>query len=770
VGSFCSLFSRIEKKLEKFLFKKVHNKIMIEIFVIGFFSGMGLIFLILLLLMGALLLIGKYPFKLFSLSALAVSRQLSTKLNPYGKTTKYSYGLMTTKKGGTIGSRVKIVREGAKFKVEKKGREDSTYVAARNLYRLASGKSIKEARELGRQLAQSLRNAGIITNINVATSNSLRGIGDTIFSSLRLNRQRYETLLQKKKGLITIKELEELSNYERLLREDSKKAALAYGEKLGKTYANQPNTLRKEIYRALIVMAQHPLGNKEIALSFIAGVKFGLLTAGTTEARGDKIIKEAVDEYSRFQSKLIKAYNERVMGIALAELKKQLGLQTNIVYEPRFLDLKGREIADALKMGGSIYTYEKGKELARNNNSAKTAEEMIPLMLLDPKRANDLLRGVTVENLSGGRQISQAQTFLNAVTQQASQILSGNAQIGGKGIDIWLQEFITTHPQEISSSLIERRKEEGKKKETRILETALSILGYEEGKKVTTPQNLADAFATLAENTSVSKDETVSAILFTSFVAPSLQGIGNRDQAEKVVKETIKELEKTYHIKIKENLTDIIVDTALTLQPPQLYTNLKDSLQQQVQNFSTAKPIQQALEIYAYQEGRSAGTVALAAPGNPPLQLASKFINLATSIGASSSQTSGMFGAYAIGVAHVLRDQQVVSKGIPDEYVITQTIDEIKEVLTQQGFQIKTKPKKIAKISKSYEPPVDLNEAKNSLQVRENAIAGATQARVSATANPILNRLSQQPLGVDVFATATARKTPLLNHYIMLSL
>jgi hypothetical protein len=368
---------------------------------------------------------------------------------------------------------------------------------------------------------------------------------------------------------------------------------------------------------------------------------------------------------------------------------------------------------------------------------------------------------------------------LNAVTQQASQILSGNAQIGGKGIDVWLQEFITTHPQEISSSLIERRKEEGKKKETRILETALSILGYEEGKKVTTPQNLADAFATLAENTGASKDETVSAILFTSFVAPSLQAIGNRDQAEKVVKETIKELEKTYHIKIKENLTDIIVDTALTLQPQQLYTNLKDSLQQQVQNFSIAKPIQQALGIYAYQEGRSAGTVALAAPGNPPLQskvvVASKFINLATSIGASSSQTSGMFGAYAIGVAHVLRDQQVVSKGIPDEYVITQTIDEIKEVLTQQGFQIKTKPKKIVEISKSYEPPVDLNEAKNSLQVRENAIVGAIpQARVSAGTNPtqliMLNNLLQRPLGVDVFATATARKTPLLNHYIMLSL
>jgi len=746
---------------------------MIEIFVVGFFSGMGLIFLILLLLMGALLLIGKSPFKLFSLSAFAISRQLSTRLGPYGKATKFSYGLMTRKGGGTIGSRAKITRKGIKFEAKIGGRKDSTYAAARTLYRLSSGKSVREAKELGRQVAELIKEKG--TPINSTTFNSMIKIGKDVLYYLRLNPQRVEELFKKEKRgeFLSPKQLKESSNYKRLLIEDGKNAAFAWGERLSKTYANQPDKLRKEIYRTLFVIAQHPFGREELALSFIAGAKFGLLTAGTATTKADKIIKEAIDDYTKFQDKIRKLQEERVLGRFLAEVKEQLGLQENIIYESHFLELGKGKIAGALKMGESIYIREKGKELARNNNSAKTAEEMIPLMLLDPKRASDLLRGVTLENLSGGRQISQVQTFLNAVTQQASQILSGNAQIGGKGIDVWLQEFITTHPQEISSSLIERIKEEGKKKETRILETALSILGYEEGKKVTTPQNLADAFATLAENTGVSKDETVSAILFASFVAPSLQAIGNRDQAEKVVKETIKKLEKTYHIKIKENLTDIIVDTALTLQPQQLYTNLKDSLQQQVQNFSIAKPIQQALGIYAYQEGRSAGTVALAAPGNPPLQskvVASKFINLATSIGASSSQTSGMFGAYAIGVAHVLRDQQVVSKGIPDEYVITQTIDEIKEVLTQQGFQIKTKPKKIVEISKSYEPPVDLNEAKNSLQVRENAIAKATQARVSATANPILNRLSQQPLAVDVFATATARKTPLLNHYIMLSL
>jgi hypothetical protein len=749
---------------------------MIEIFVVGFFSGMGLIFLILLLLMGALLLIGKYPFKLFSLSALAMSRPLSTKLGPYGRATKFSYGLMTRKGGGTIGSRAKITKKGMKFEAKIGERKDSTYAAAKTLYRLFSGKSVREAKELGRQMAELIKEKG--TPINSTTFNSMIKIGKDALYYLRLNPQRVEELFKKEKRgeLLLPKQLKELSNYKRLLIEDGKNAAFAFGEKLSKTYANQPDKLRKEIYRTLFVIAQYPFGREEIALSFIAGAKFGLLTAGTTTTEADKIIKEAIDDYTKFQDKIRKLQEERVMGIALAELKKQLGLQENIVYEVRLLELGKGEIAGALKMGESIYTREKGKELARNNNSAQAAEEIIRLMLLDPKRAYDLLMGVAVENLSEGKQISQTQTFLNAATQQVSQILSGNAQIGGKEVDIWLQEFITTHQQEISSSLIERRKEEGKKKETRILETALSILGYEEGKKVTTPQNLADAFAKLAENTGASKDETVSAILFTSFVAPSLQAIGNRDQAEKVLKETIKELKETYHIKIKENLTDIILDTALTLQPQQLYTNLKDLLQQPVQNFSIAEPIQQALEIYAHQVGKSAGiAAAIAARGDPPLQseiVASKFINLnsATSVEASSSQISRMFKAYATGVAQELRDQQVVSTGIPDEPTITFIIDKAEKVLHQHGFKIKAKPKDIVETSKSYEPPVDLNEARKSLQVRENVIAKATQARVSATANPILNRLSQQPLAVDVLATATPRKNPLLNYYLMLSL
>jgi len=88
--------------LEKFLFKKVHNKIMIEILSITFFSGMMSIFIIILLLMGALLLIGKNPFKGFSLTALVTTKPLAAKLSPYGKSTSWQYGLGTQKGGTTI--------------------------------------------------------------------------------------------------------------------------------------------------------------------------------------------------------------------------------------------------------------------------------------------------------------------------------------------------------------------------------------------------------------------------------------------------------------------------------------------------------------------------------------------------------------------------------------------------------------------------------------------------------------------------------------------
>jgi len=76
---------------------------MIEILSITFFSGMMSIFIIILLLMGALLLVGKNPFKGFSLTALVTTKPLAAKLSPYGKSTGWKYGLATQKGGATIG-------------------------------------------------------------------------------------------------------------------------------------------------------------------------------------------------------------------------------------------------------------------------------------------------------------------------------------------------------------------------------------------------------------------------------------------------------------------------------------------------------------------------------------------------------------------------------------------------------------------------------------------------------------------------------------------
>ncbi|MGC9132782.1 MAG: hypothetical protein ACP5HJ_04095, partial [Candidatus Micrarchaeia archaeon] len=74
------------------------------------------IFIILLLLMGALLLIGKNPFTGFSLTALVTTKSLSAKFNPYGRATGWRYGLATKKGGGTIGNKLKV---GIEIKKEK---------------------------------------------------------------------------------------------------------------------------------------------------------------------------------------------------------------------------------------------------------------------------------------------------------------------------------------------------------------------------------------------------------------------------------------------------------------------------------------------------------------------------------------------------------------------------------------------------------------------------------------------------------------------------
>jgi len=64
---------------------------MMELLSITFFSGMMGIFIILLLLMGALLLIGKNPFKGFSLTALVTTKPLAAKLQPYGGASGWEY-------------------------------------------------------------------------------------------------------------------------------------------------------------------------------------------------------------------------------------------------------------------------------------------------------------------------------------------------------------------------------------------------------------------------------------------------------------------------------------------------------------------------------------------------------------------------------------------------------------------------------------------------------------------------------------------------------
>jgi len=62
------------------------------------------IFIIILLLISALLLIGKNPFKSFSLTALVTTKPLAANLPAFGRNTSWSYGLLTgSKKGGTIG-------------------------------------------------------------------------------------------------------------------------------------------------------------------------------------------------------------------------------------------------------------------------------------------------------------------------------------------------------------------------------------------------------------------------------------------------------------------------------------------------------------------------------------------------------------------------------------------------------------------------------------------------------------------------------------------
>jgi len=90
---------------------------MIEILSISFFSGMMGIFIIILLLISALLLIGKNPFKSFSLTALVTTKPLAANLPAFGRNTSWSYGLLTgSKKGGTIGRAWREPQTGKKVK------------------------------------------------------------------------------------------------------------------------------------------------------------------------------------------------------------------------------------------------------------------------------------------------------------------------------------------------------------------------------------------------------------------------------------------------------------------------------------------------------------------------------------------------------------------------------------------------------------------------------------------------------------------------------
>lgn len=545
---------------------------MIEIFVIGFFSGMGLIFLILLLLMGALLLIGKSPFKLFSLSAFAISRPLSTRLNPYGKTTKSSYGLMTTKKGGTIGSTTKIVRtRGLHFKVENPPPRSSTRSILTKLVNMPRiyQTTLKMAENTARSFSQNQDARRFQFNKQFFEGMRETALAITL-EKLKIDMQRYKELEEKyRSNKLSKQEREEWRKIQETLMKTLEEVAFSTGKKLGEKFSTDPKKLESELSKNLFAISltfggiaaeetAKLVGDPEAikrmrerveqranraAQELVRGALLGLIDANKTPTEALQIIKGGLDAYKGSQTAILGLFESGMAGVFLAKFKKELGPQAQgidiIWHRPAKLDTSFLT-QTALEM----VAYKEAKRVTTTDPQeiAMHLSNFLQRAKVD-KREDELVTAVvTAFSTSMIEEIKNKEETVSFLKK--------------------LQESLKKEGYKLS------------KKPEEIVREGLTEIAYREGKNITTnnPQQAVEYLTRWLEESGIPKRSSLVDAAFVGFSIAVTESMKDEEEKKKVI-EDMRETMKKEGYNVREKPKNIAERTVEPIIPLPTYIN-----------------------------------------------------------------------------------------------------------------------------------------------------------------------------------------------------
>jgi len=257
--------------------------------------------------MGALLLIGKNPFKGFSLTALVTTKPLAAKLSPYGKSTSWQYGLGTQKGGTTIKGEWREKQTGKPI-----GLIPKTIESVRTAQRYLDTKGNKERSSFFKNIIDNAPDKAKGLN------NLKRSLGmNRIIEYLELRRsigkkiEKYYTLKEKeKKGKLTEAEKRELEELNKFIQ------SLKNGVSLFAIEAHKKGESAEGLARIVKFNIQNGLGTnftqKGKVIKLIEEHKDAvtLLLTGPVGLGIEKITRKHKDEVDLIPSYLAAVYKE----------------------------------------------------------------------------------------------------------------------------------------------------------------------------------------------------------------------------------------------------------------------------------------------------------------------------------------------------------------------------------------------------------------------------------------------------------------------------
>jgi hypothetical protein len=215
--------------------------------------------------MGALLLIGKNPFKGFSLTALVTTKPLAAKLSPYGKSTSWQYGLGTQKGGTTIKGGWREKQTGKPI-----GLIPKTIESVRTAQRYRDIKGNKAISHYYVNLIKSTPTRYINLNITPLFT----------YCNLKIDLNRFHALESERKwpGL-TKKEMAEYQKLKQRIDEwkkDLQNASIKYGID---SYKNKSiDNVVDNLYK--IVKFSKDTGIKDLSKQFLIGATYEAISSG----------------------------------------------------------------------------------------------------------------------------------------------------------------------------------------------------------------------------------------------------------------------------------------------------------------------------------------------------------------------------------------------------------------------------------------------------------------------------------------------------------